>query len=325
MVDFVRQVGSNFGNDYTNNPSLSAVQAAAGDMILAVYSYRSEGRIVAPPVWNGQTLVEIQARVQLPSAAPESWLHVFSVIAATSGTYNLVGAVSVGETVALNGSALVLSGPFHTTPFSAILSQHQWATIGYVDPSLSVPSVAAGDLVVDILSALHWNESYVALPGTTWTQSASQVERVALNHSYNQVGRQYVSTKAGSGTVAVGYTPSAGKPGFGYFAFVVKTSSGGPAANAGLRLKVQDRLGVASANDTGYTVIVRAAVGSTSVLLSSTSAAIVGGHIEIDSDSVGAVGDVVYVSVIKNGASLALDKNASGRATVVDLNGLGES
>ncbi len=185
--------------------------------------------------------------------------------------------------------------------------------------------VATGDLVVDVLSAILWDENFTALPSTTWATAQSQVQRTTLSNTYNHVGNQLVSTKAGSGTVNVGYTPSAGKPGFVYFAFIVKSSAGGPVANPGLRLKVQDRLGAAEPNGSGFTVVARTGISATSVLYTTSAAAVASGLIEIDSDAIGSIGAVVHVAVAKQGASIPLDKNAAGRATVVDLNTADES
>jgi hypothetical protein len=98
-----------------------------------------------------------------------------------------------------------------------------------------------------------------------------------------------------------------------------------PDANIGLRIKLLDRLSSPPANDTGYTVVVREAINSTAVLYETASAAIVDGYIEIDSDSVGSLEDEVYVSITKEGVSVAADKNASGRLIVVDLDTEDES
>lgn len=89
--------------------------------------------------------------------------------------------------------------------------------------------------------------------------------------------------------------------------------------NIGLRIPVKTRLGTLPANDTGYTAVVRVAATSTAILYQTNTAAIVDGFIELDDDAVGDVDDEVHVTIYKAGASAALDKNAAGRALVVDL------
>lgn len=87
----------------------------------------------------------------------------------------------------------------------------------------------------------------------------------------------------------------------------------------GVRLTLFDRDGVAIPDDTGYTVVIMSAVDSETILHETDTAAIVGGAIEVESATIGAIDSIVAVTIFKAGIDIDSDLNAFGYTTVLDL------
>lgn len=226
-VSYLRQVSSTFSDDFAINPSLASVQAASGDLILVFYAYRANynAATITAPLWNGQSFTPLITETNIPTPENVCSVKCFYAFAASSGTYNLT---ATNDTyVVTSAAALVFSGVNQSTPFGTV--QYQNGYTPYTEPSLTVTSVNAEDLVVNILQALGYDSGFGTGPSTVvYTPNGGQTNVVSLTNTGNpHVGKTLVSYKTGTGSVSVGYTRPSTEPMYGNFAVRLIAAGGG--------------------------------------------------------------------------------------------------
>lgn len=323
MATILSSRSNSYDVGFANNLfTVGDVTAASGNYILVIINNDEQPpATIAAPVWNGITLPQIFAPVTSFSAAASgiagddlfTKTSFFGGFVNSSGTEDVSASLSeyrFGHIV-----CLVIDGADVSTPLSSLSTQQVWTP--WSDPSRTVASVASGDLVISVLAAALWDNGYSDVPATTWTPNAGQTSLINSSIAVTKVGRLILSSKSGSGSVDVGYAPSAGEPVFASFAFAIKTDALPP--NPGIRLKIVDASFADSPDLTGVTAVVRAAINSTAVLYETASATIVDGYLVIDDDLVGAIDAGFYVAIKKAGATTADDKYGAGEGVVVDL------
>lgn len=213
----VYDVGAEF-----NQPTINSVQCAAGDYLVAIYQYRNtSGNQTSSPTWNGETLPQIFSDYIYVDEDQFAKVSIYAKFVSSSGTFNLIG--NANNYIACLCTAIVANGVNVTTPLSSLFTLNKFS-MAYTNPTLAVTGVAASDVVIDILCSSFWDSGYSAYPAVTWTATQSQANISDLTTTSNQIGRQKVSRKTGTGSVSVGYSPSAQQPGYGYLAFALKNA-----------------------------------------------------------------------------------------------------
>jgi hypothetical protein len=218
-VAVVSSSSSNFANATTNAPSFASVAATAGDLIVYAATYRVFGGsdISTAPTWNGQSFTSL-ASVDITDGTVQVRMEVFYLFAGSSTTANIT--VANVAFVATAAGYVILSGADSGSPFGSLQSQSDFTS--WVAPSLSVSDSDAGDLILECFGATHWNSAFTILSGTTWAPANSQTELFEAYSSGTGGPRQIIAHLAGaSGAQTLGYTPSAGQPGYAHIAIAV--------------------------------------------------------------------------------------------------------
>jgi hypothetical protein len=172
----------------------------------------------------------------------------------------------------------------------------------------------------------HTTSGYISMPINQALPGASGGELLAIGRT-SKIGPGTFSTKADVGSSSVAASGTTGPDTWQetgttteiYDARFVLTDEASGSDNTGLRIKLKDRIGATPPDESGFSVAVRTSISTPDTLFKTTDASIVDGYLTVNSPSIGSVGDTVYVTVQKLDADINLDKNASGRAVVVDL------
>jgi hypothetical protein len=210
----------------TNSFAVTSVPAVAGNFMLVVLNHNNAGgdKTFSSPTWNGETIPELYepyiAFTDPPSGNndPFNKTSFFGVFVTTSTTATVSAALDGFADGHISVS--VWSDIDTGTPTSTLSAQQVWSP--WSNPSLDVGSVASSDVVLSFLAASLWDNGYSAHPATTWNLGGGQTSFLNSSIGSNRVGRLIGSTKTGTGTVTVGYTPSADQPVFAHFAFALK-------------------------------------------------------------------------------------------------------
>lgn len=206
-----------------------AVQAAAGNYLLVLVDTRKTGGDIAalPPVWNGETLTEVFSPEIAFTAAesgnedPMKRVQFFGKHLTSSATADVTCAVDGFK--AGNILALVCDSVNTGTALSALFKQQVWDT--YSNPSLNVTGVASGDLVVSFLASTSYGGGYSDVSATVWSPNGGQTAISSMTSDEPRTGKFLSSSKTGTGTVTVGYTPDVNEPRYAHYAFILKNAS----------------------------------------------------------------------------------------------------
>lgn len=186
-----------YSNDFLDTYTLSNVVAVAGDVIIVAVSGRDGIHDFNIPTWNGESFTQIGSFIDGPAT-----LEVFSLKCASSGTFTITGNGS--GFWGLNAVALVYGGSFGAS-FITGFTQNNYISGTFTLPSVSIASIDADSLAIDILAATLWDDGYSAVATTYSTTGTS---RASTQVATNTPGRLYASDKTGSGTVVSTYTKS---------------------------------------------------------------------------------------------------------------------
>jgi len=206
------------------NLGVSSVQANAGELILFTVQYRDQGsrNISVPPTWNGQNMVSAGARLN-----GYMWAQTWSVIASSTATANIIATVDSGEYLTGVSLARTYSG---VSSIAAAVTQSLFDGT-YANPSLTSGALAAGDLIDETLASSGYSADggFSDMTGVTWAETNAQTRQNTVLSTSTDVGNLIFSTKSGTGSINVGYTPTGGQP--AYVHMLLQLIAGGPAAS----------------------------------------------------------------------------------------------
>lgn len=209
-----------------NDLSIASVVASAGDTIIyaVFHRYSAAAPTITTPTWNSENFSASFTRVAVgPGASAEQYLSVFQLTAASSGTYTIVSSFAASEYRRATVGYAVFTGVSSIGTWS---TEEEWEASGYTNPSLAIGSMAADDMIVEVLGASNWDEGYADMSAVTWAPANSQTERQDVADS-GTGGHLVIATHTGTGSVTVGYTPSANQPGFAHAAVRLVGAGGG--------------------------------------------------------------------------------------------------
>lgn len=204
-----------------------AVQAVAGNYLFVLIDDRKSGGDLDadPPVWNGETIPEIFTPVvafQPGSGVSDEMKRVqfFGKTLESSATADVTCDVRAYK--AGNILAIVCQDVNAATAVGALFQQQVWDP--FSNPSLGVTGVAAGDVVLSVLASTNYSSGgYGDGSATIWTPNLGQTAISAISSDEPRTGQLLSSSKTGTGTVTVGYTPVGGNN-YAHFAFILKNA-----------------------------------------------------------------------------------------------------
>ena len=255
-----------YQSDFNNAYTIPSVAASAGNMIIVACQGRDNGGIFDfdVPTWNGETFTLESEEV----TTGVTGLQVFSLIAASSGTFSI--SANAGGYGGIAAIAMTFSGTFDASSVADLVTGY-WSTGGYIEADLDVSNVASGDVTVSILAAPKQNDGGIDV-STTYTSNGTT--RVLAETIAPRVGDLYGSTHTGTGTVACTYTRSdSDTPVWRMAAFRITEVGGGGATINSYPATVRSGSTGNSYTTTGLTSVTAISIGT----LAATSISDTGG------------------------------------------------
>lgn len=169
-------VFENNASGQNDNTSIS-VTAADGTYIYWFNYRRSKTITTAAPIFNGQTFAKILAT---SADTGEALVDIYRLLvpATKGGTFNVTSLFSAYAWY--NTSVVVVTAT--ATVNETVITPQIYNSGTYSAPSISLGTVASGNLVLSFLAAMDWDTGYSTV-GATWSSVAPATNRGSITNT----------------------------------------------------------------------------------------------------------------------------------------------
>lgn len=177
-----------------NDSTTISVTASAGSAIYWLNYRRSKAVTTTAPVFNGETFTSLVSPIDTGEALLD--LYRLVVPSGKGGTFNVTSSLSAFAWYNTGVAVITPTGSISET----VATPQIYNSGTYSSPSISLGTVATGNIALSFLAAMDWDTGY-GNPGANWSSVAPATNRGSItNSSTSAINKLNIQSSVGSGS-----------------------------------------------------------------------------------------------------------------------------